>query len=397
MSSPNIPRPHRPRPGALRLAGLVVVLTMIAAGGWGIAARSGAQAALESESGQRAVTSVILIKASTGPRAEDVVLPGTVQAYLDTPIYARTSGYVKAWYTDIGAQVTKGQLLAEIDTPEIDDQLRQAEADLATAEANGKLAGSTAKRWQALAATDSVSRQENDEKAADAAAKEAVVNAAKANVARLQQLESFKRVLAPFDGVVTARKTDVGALINAGSGIGPELFHVADTGRLRVYVQVPQAYVPLVKVGMTANLHFIEFPRRDFPANVARSAEAMDAAARTLLVELQVDNAKHELMPGGYTEVHLVVQADSGTARLPINTLLFRAEGLRVAKVDGNSHVALAPIALGRDYGTEVEVVDGVAPGEAVILNPPDSLKDGQLVKVVTPAAPQVAEASAQK
>ncbi|MEA2754722.1 MAG: hypothetical protein QOJ54_1011 [Aliidongia sp.] len=397
MSSPNNPRPHRPRPGTLRLVGLAVVVAMIAAGGWGIAARSGAHAALQAESAQRAVTRVSLIKASGGPKSEDVVLPGTVQAYLDTPIYARTSGYVKAWYTDIGAQVTKGQLLAEIDTPEIDDQLRQAEADLATAEANGKLAGSTAKRWQALAATDSVSRQENDEKAADAAAKGAVVNGAKANVARLQQLESFKHVVAPFDGVVTARKTDVGALINAGSGIGPELFHVADTGRLRVYVQVPQAYVPLIKVGMTANLHFIEFPRRDFPAKVARSAEAMDATARTLLVELQVDNAKHELLPGGYTEVHLTAQADTGAVRLPINTLLFRAEGLRVAKIDGNSHVALVPVALGRDYGTEVEIVDGVTPDESVIVNPPDSLRDGQPVKVVTPSTPQVAEAGAKK
>jgi|HubBroStandDraft_1064217.scaffolds.fasta_scaffold00037_68 RND family efflux transporter MFP subunit len=389
-------RPSRPKPGTLRLAGFLVVVGMIAAGGWGIVARSGAHAALEAQSAQQAVTSVVLIQAAGGPKAEDLVLPGTVQAFLEAPIYARTSGYIKAWYTDIGAQVTKGQLLAEIDTPEVDDQLRQAEADLATAEANDKLAGSTAKRWQSLAATDSVSRQENDEKAADAAAKGAVVAAAKANVARLQQLELFKRVVAPFDGVVTARKTDVGALINAGSGIGPELFHVADTGRLRVYVQVPQAYVPLVKVGTAANLRFIEFPRRDFPATVSRSAEAMDAAARTLLVELQVDNAGHELLPGGYTEVHLAVQPSSATARLPINTLLFRAEGLRVAKLDVANRVALVPVTLGRDYGTEVEVVEGVVPGESVILNPPDSLKDGQSVRVATPP-PQIAEQTGVK
>jgi len=324
-------------------------------------------------------------------------LPGTVQSFLEAPIYARTSGYVKAWYTDIGAPVKKGQLLAELDTPEIDDQLHQAEADLGTAEANGKLADSTAKRWQALVATDSVSKQENDEKAADAAAKNAAVLASKANVARLQQLESFKRVVAPFDGIVTARKTDVGALINAGSGIGPELFHVADTSKLRVYVQVPQAYVPLVKAGMAASLRFVEFPRRDFPATVARTAEAMDATARTLLVELQVDNAQHELLPGGYTEVHLAVTPSAATVRLPINTLLFRAEGLRVAKIDGNNQVVLAPVTLGRDYGTEVEVVEGVAPGESVVLNPPDSLKDGQAVRVTPPAPPQIADGSSAK
>jgi RND family efflux transporter MFP subunit len=388
------PRPNRPKPRALRLTGGLIVVAMIGAAGWGVVARTGAHAALEAQTSERAITKIVMIKASSGPKGEDVVLPGTVQAYLEAPIFARTSGYVKAWYTDIGAPVTKGQLLAEIDTPEVDDQLRQAEADLATAEANDKLAGSTAKRWQTLAATDSVSRQENDEKAADAAAKTAVVAAARANVARLRELESFKRVVAPFDGIVTARKTDVGALINAGSGIGPELFHVADTNRLRVYLQVPQAYVPLVKVGTTATLHFIEFPRRDFPASVVRTAEAMDPAARTLLVELQVDNAKHELLPGGYTEAHLAIAPTSGTARLPINTLLFRAEGLRVAKVDTGGHVSLVPVTLGRDYGTEVEIVNGVTADEQVVLNPPDSLHEGQLVRVTAPA-PQIADSSA--
>jgi RND family efflux transporter MFP subunit len=395
--SPTNPRPSRPKPGTLRLAGFAVVALMIGAAGWGLGSRSNAHAALQAQSTQQAVTSVVMFKAVSGPKGEDVVLPGTVQSFLEAPTYARTSGYVKAWYTDIGAPVKKGQLLAEIDTPEIDDQLRQAEADLGTAEANGKLADSTAKRWQALVATDSVSKQENDEKAADAAAKNAAVAASKANVARLQQLESFKRVVAPFDGIVTARKTDVGALINAGSGIGPELFHVADTSKLRVYVQVPQAYVPLVKTGMAASLRFVEFPHRDFPATVARTAEAMDPTARTLLVELQVDNAQHELLPGGYAEVHLAVTPSAATVRLPINTLLFRAEGLRVAKIDGNSHIVLAPVTLGRDYGTEVEVVEGVAPDEAVVLNPPDSLKDGQAVRVTPPAPPQIADGSGAK
>jgi RND family efflux transporter MFP subunit len=387
-------RPSRPKPRALSLAGFIILAAMIGAAGWGLGARTSAQAALETQTAKQAVISVTLIKATAGPKQENIVLPGTVQSFVDAPIYARTNGYVKAWYTDIGAQVTKGQLLAEIDTPEVDDQLRQAQADLNTAEANGKLAESTAKRWQDLAKTDSVSRQENDEKTADAAAKIAVVAAAKANVSRLEQLEGFKRVLAPFDGVVTARRTDVGALINAGSGTGPELFRVADTSKLRIYVQVPQAYVQTIKTGMTANLGFVEFPGRDFPATVARTAEAMDPAARTLLVELQVDNSKHELLPGGYTQVHLSVTPSTTIARLPINTLLFRAEGLRVAKVDDANHITLVPVTLGRDFGTEAEVLDGVATGEAVVLNPPDSLRQGQEVRVITPPAPQIADAA---
>jgi RND family efflux transporter MFP subunit len=394
-TTPEPNRSSRPKPAVLRVAGVAIVVVLIGAAAWGLSSRSSAEADLKAQTAKQAITNVVLIKAKSGPKTEDVVLPGTVQAVLDAPIYARTSGYVKAWYTDIGAQVTKGQLLAEIDTPEVDEQLRQAQADLNTAEANGRLAESTAKRWEALVRTDSVSKQENDEKAADAAAKNAAVAAARANVARLQQLEGFKRVVAPFDGIVTARKTDIGALINAGSGIGPELFHVADTSKLRIYVQVPQAYVPMVKTGMTANLRFIEFPGRDFPATVSTTAEAMDPTARTLLVELQVDNAKHELLPGGYTEVHLAVAPPDSAVRLPVNTLLFRAEGLRVAKVDGNSRVNLAHVALGRDFGTEVEVLTGVAPDEQIVINPPDSLREGQEVRVVTPAAPapQIADA----
>jgi len=391
----NPTRPSRPKAGTLRVAAFVLLAAMVGAAGWGLGSRSSAQAALESQTAKQAVTTVTLIKATAGPKQQDIVLPGTVQSFVDAPIYARTSGYVKAWYTDIGARVKAGDLLAEIDTPEIDDQLRQAQADLNTAEANSKLADSTAKRWADLAKTDSVSKQENDEKSADAAAKAAVVAASKANVARLQQLEAFKRVLAPFDGVVTARRTDVGALINAGSGTGPELFRVADTSKLRIYVQVPQAYVPTVQIGMTAKLGFVEFPGRDFTATVARTAEAMDPSARTLLVELQVDNSKHELLPGGYTQVHLSVTPSTTIARLPINTLLFRAEGLRVAKVDNSNHIALVPVTLGRDFGTEAEVLEGVTPGEPVVLNPPDSLRQGQEVKVITPPAPQIADAAA--
>ncbi len=381
--APRPTHPTRAKPGMLRLAGVLIIIVMVAGGAWGLIVRARAHTDLKATTEREAVTGVVLVKAMHGPKSEDLVLPGNVQAFVDAPIFARTSGYIKAWYTDIGAQVTKGQLLAEIDTPEVDDQLRQAQADLATAEANSKLAISTAKRWQALVATNSVSRQENDEKVADAAAKDAVVAASRANVARLEQLESFKRVVAPFDGVVTARRTDVGALINAGSGVGPELFRVADTNKLRIYIQVPQAYAPMISIGMIASLRFIEHPKRDFAATVVRTAEAIDPLARTLLVELQFNNEKHELLPGGYTEAHLAVAPSGSTVRLPINTLLFRSEGLRVAKVDATNHIVLAPLTLGRDFGTSVEVVDGVAPDEPVVLNPPNSIKDGQEVRIV--------------
>jgi RND family efflux transporter MFP subunit len=362
---------------------------------WGIAARNAAHAALEARSERHAQTSVVAVRPAHGPQQEDLILPGTMQAYLDAPIYARTNGYVKAWHTDIGTQVTKGQLLAEIDTPEVDEQLRQAQADLNTAEANGRLAARTAKRWEALATTDSVSKQENDEKSADAAAKGATVAAARANVARLEQLEGFKRVVAPFDGVVTARKTDVGALINAGSGVGPELFHVADTSRLRIYVQVPEAYTPMIVVGIMASLHVVELPRPTLTAMVARTAEAIDAKTRTLLIELQADNTHHELLPGSYAEVHFAISPAETSVRLPVNTLLFRAEGLRVARLDAANHVSLVPVVLGRDFGTEVEVADGVTPDDLIVLNPPDSLEDGEAVQLVAPPPARIAAATA--
>ena len=234
-------------------------------------------------------------------------MPGTVQAKFETPIYARTSGYVKHWYTDIGARVKAGTLLADIDSPEVDQQLRQAKADLITAEANNQIAQATAKRVHALLPTQSVSAQQDDEASSDAAAKFAAVSAAQANVARLEQLVSFERVVSPHDGVVIARETDVGNLINAGSGSGPELFRVADTRTLRIYVQVPQSYAALIKPGVTASLAFPEYPGRTFPAELARTANAIDPRARTLLVELESDNAKGELLPGGYTDVHFVL------------------------------------------------------------------------------------------
>ena len=341
--------------------------------------------ALAHQAAEAAVVTVVTVKPTLGPGSSKLVLPGTVQAYYEAPIYARTSGYLKAWHTDIGATVKKGQLLAEIDTPEVDQQLRQSQADLATAQANYDLARTTNERWQGLLATQSVSQQDADERAGDAAAKAAVRLSAAANVARLQELESFKRVVAPFDGVVTQRNTDVGALINAGQGSPANaLFRVADTHRLRIYVSVPQAYAASISEGMPAKLEFADHPGRFFTATVSSSARALDANSRTLQVELQIDNPKGELLPGSYAQVHFDLPSAPGSLRVPVNTVLFRASGLQVATVDGD-HVRLKKITQGRDFGTEIEVLAGLDPTDVLILNPPDSIVEGAPVRLARP------------
>jgi RND family efflux transporter MFP subunit len=359
------------------LAGVLLILLAV----WGIVSRILEEHHLQKETDDLAIPTVNVVQAKKSPDSEELVLPGNVQANYEAPIYARTSGYLKQWYTDIGTPVKAGQVLADIDTPEVDDQLRQAHADLKTAEANSALADSTAKRWKALLATDSVSKQETDEKVGDAQAKAAMVASSKANVARLQQLEGFKHVVAPFDGVVTARETDIGALINAGSGQGPELFRVADKSKLRIYIQVPQNYASVIRPDTPVQLAFAEHPGRTFEAKMARTAQALDPAARTLLVQLEADNTKGELLPGGLTEVHLKSPPGNPSVRLPASALLFRAEGLRVATVDGD-HAKLHPVTIGRDFGKEVEVLTGVEAGQNVILDPPDSLSDDEQVRI---------------
>ncbi|HLZ66390.1 MAG TPA: efflux RND transporter periplasmic adaptor subunit [Aliidongia sp.] len=354
----------------------------VVAAAWGIWSRRQAEAALERATTAAAVPTVAVALAAAGPAEEEIVLPGTVQAEYDTPIYARTSGYVKRWYTDIGAPVKAGDLLAEIESPEVDRQLRQAKADLQTAEANNRVAQATARRVHALLPTQSVSAQQDDQASSDAAAKAALVASNEANVERLEQLVGFERVLAPYDGIVTARKTDVGDLINAGSGSGPELFRVADTRKLRIYVQVPQSYAPRIKPGIAVDLRFPEYPGRIFAAQLVRSANALEPGARTLLVELEADNAKGELFPGGYTDVHFKLPAGERGVRVPANTLLFRAEGPRIATVGADGHAVLHEISLGRDFGATIEIPTGLAPGDAVILNPPASLETGTLVHV---------------
>jgi RND family efflux transporter MFP subunit len=355
---------------------------------WGILARVHGRSKLANETRAEAIPQVTTLKPDRSPASEELILPGNVQSFIEAPIYARTSGYLKIWYTDIGSQVKKGQLLAEIDSPEVDQQYSQALADLGTAHANSQLAITTNVRWQGLLATHSVSQQDADSKAADAAARQAAEASAGANVARLRDLESFKRVLAPFDGIVTQRNTDIGNLIAAGQNSGAALFRVADLSKLRIYVLVPEPYASSTVPGMEAELRFAEHPGKSYPANVVRTANALDPALRTLQVELQTDNTSGVLFPGAYAEVDFKVPGNSQTLRLPANTLLFRAAGLQVATVDGNDHVHLKGIALGRDFGKTVEVISGIAADDNVVINPPDSLIEGAAVRIALPPKP---------
>jgi len=366
------------------LAGAILALL---AAYLGIRNRSDAFETLRATTETRAVRTVALIRPDHSPDMQEIVLPGSVQARNETPIYARTNGYLKRWHTDIGTVVKAGQLLAEIDAPEIDAQLRQAEADLAAAKVASLLARNTAKRWQAMVRTSSVSMQATDEKIADAAAKEANVAAAAANVERLRQQQSFKRVTAPFDGIITARTTDIGALITAGSAGQKELFRLTDGSRLRIHVQVPQIYGGALKPGTEVELRFAEFPGRAFKASLVRTAGALDPSARTLLVELQADNPRGEMLPGGYAEVHFKISSTRNTLTLPASALLFRAEGPRVATVTAEGRVVLQPVALGRDFGKTVEILTGLPPDGAVIDNPPDGLADNEPVRIVQPRA----------
>jgi len=364
--------------------GLLLLIVALCLALWGEISRILARSALAKETAEAAIPTVLTTTPNRTTLGEELVLPGTVQAYVEAPIYARTSGYLKEWRTDIGAQVTKGQLLAEIDAPEVDQQLSQAQADLATARANESLSNSTNLRWKGLLATESVSKQDADEKAGDAAAKKAAADSAAANVSRLRELESFKRVVAPFGGVITARNTDIGALINAGQSAGTELFRIADMHKLRIYVQVPETYAAVTRPGLAAELRFAEQPKKGFTAKTVRTSNALDPNLRTLQVELELDNANHEVFPGAYAEVHFKLPASAETLRLPANTVLFRAAGLQVATVDGQRHVKLKSIVQGRDFGNTIEILSGLESSEVVILNPSDSLTDGTEVRIAS-------------
>jgi RND family efflux transporter MFP subunit len=387
-SSPSSPTDRR-RIWRRWIAAALVVAVFAAVLVWGILPRLDATAALKKETQALNIPTVSVIKPKAGNASRELVLPGNMQAFVDTPIYARTSGYLKRWTADIGAHVKAGQLLAEIDTPEVDDQLHQARADLATAEANFRLAQKTAERWQELLKTGVVSKQMADQTYGEMEARKAALDSARFNVARLEKMQAFKKIYAPFDGVITARNTDVGALIDAGSGGGParELFHVASTKKLRVYINVPQFYSRDAVPGVEAELTLSEFPGRSFKGSLVRTTQAIDAASRTMLAEVAVDNPTGELLPGAYAQVHLKLRTSNMVLVVPVNTLIFRSEGVQVAVVQPDQRVALKKIVLGRDFGTEVEVVSGLEQGEAVILNPSDSLASGTQVRVVKEVA----------
>jgi RND family efflux transporter MFP subunit len=383
----NRPSVRRLRRTYLWLAlGALAALALAVQGIW---SRHSAHATLEREAAQASRPSVSVLQPMRADATQNLVLPGNVQAFADTPIYARTNGYVRAWHVDIGAQVKRGQLLAEIDTPEVDDQLHQARADLNNAQANYALAKSTAERWTQMLQTKSVSKQETDEKLGDLLAKKAQHDAASFNVARLEKLQSFKRILAPYDGLITARNINVGALVDAGSAGGPakELFHLAQADRMRVYVNVPQSYAQQVKAGQRATLRLPELPGKRFAGTVARTAGAIDPAQRTLLTEVDFDNPSGELLPGAYAEVQFALTSVQGGWMLPGNALLFRPEGVRVAIVDGDGRARLRPVTLGTDYGQRVGIASGLTGDERVIASPPDSIVDGQPVRVVGPDA----------
>jgi len=374
---------NRPRRNSIFALFFFIVVALVVVGAITLIQRRAQYRALAKETETLAIPTVTVIHATAEKGQEDLVLPGTMQAYVESPIYARTSGYVKKWYHDIGTRVRAGEPLADIDTPEVDQQLSQARADLATAQANSNLSRITATRFQELIKTDGVSKQEVDNAVGDLAAKEATVNSAEANVRRLQELEGFKRVAAPFSGVITRRQTDIGQLVNAGNGgASQELFFLSQTDPLRVYVNVPEAYAPSIHAGLSAYLELTQYPGRKFEGKVVRTAESIELASRTLRVEVDVPNRAGELLPGGYAQVHLAVQVGGERVQVPVNALLFRAEGLRAIVVDGNHKLRLQPITIGRDYGTTLEVLQGITSSDWIVLNPADSLDDGETVNV---------------
>src|SRR5580698_3344456 len=363
----------------------------------GIHQRAVAASNLGAVTERAAFSTVNVVEPKSGAALEDIVLPGTTQAFIDTPIFARTNGYLKQWYFDIGAHVQQRQLLAVIETPELDQQLGQAQANLRTAQANEKLAEITATRWQNLLKTDSVSKQETDQAVQDLSARQATVESMNADVQRLEQLQSYEKVYAPFSGVITARNTDIGALINAGAAgsqgqalVPQELFHMAAVNRLRIFVSVPEVDSAAAQNGAKAPLTLDEFPGETFQGTIVRNSNAIDLNSRTLNVEVDIDNRGGRVKPGAYVFVHLKLPDNSKKATtslsIPANTLLFRAEGLRVGVIRGD-HAELVPITIGRDYGSTVEVINGLKPTDQVIVNPSDSLTAGAPVRIAAQAA----------
>ncbi|PYT51390.1 MAG: efflux transporter periplasmic adaptor subunit [Acidobacteria bacterium] len=391
MESESHEHSHR-KGGRLFIILFLGVIVLVILGALTLFQRRTQYQALAKETEALAIPTVAVFHPAIESGEEDLVLPGTMQAYVESPIYARTSGYLKKWYRDIGSRVRQGESLADIDTPEVDQQLMQARADLNTAKANSRLSEITATRYAELIKTDGVSKQEVDNATGDFEAKKATVQSSEANVRRLEELESFKHIYAPFSGVITRRNVDTGTLINAGNGgASQQLFFLAQTDPLRVYVSVPETYAPSIHAGLSAYLELTQYPGQKFQGKVVRTAEAIDPGTRTLLTEVDVPNHDGALLPGGYAQAHLQVKVTGARLVVPVNALLFRSEGLRAVAVDANHRTHLKQLTIGRDYGTTLEVLQGLDASDWIVLNPADSLEEGQEVRVketVMTAAP---------
>ena len=378
-------RRRRYRPWLVATAAFLIAAAVL---GFGILQRIHSGAIVRTETAEMATQPVSVISPKRTAPSQEIVLPGNMQPFITSPIYSRTNGYLRHWYVDIGAHVKQGQLLAEIATPEVDQQLRQSRSNLATAEANLKLAQITMRRYEKLMKSDAVSQQEVDNAVGTYNADKAVLEANQANVKQLEALQSFERIYAPFEGIITARNTDVGDLINSGStgGVKTDLFHMSQTGKLRVYVSVPEQYAAYISPAVAADLTMAEFPGKRFPGKIVRTADAINYATRTLLVEVDVDNPKGQLLSGSFVEVHLKLPGETSSFLLPVEALLFRSEGLRVAVVkDGK--VVLTQVLPGHDFGEQIEIVSGLNGDEQVVVNPPDSIASGQKVQIVPPSA----------
>jgi RND family efflux transporter MFP subunit len=381
--------------GSLLTVVVILAVVTVAAAIFGIVERKHAGAQLMHYTDATAAPPVSLAQPVFEKNATEIVLPGNIQAYTLAPIYARTTGYVKAWYHDIGSRVRKGELLAVIETPELDQQLDQAKADLATAQSNAGLAKVTADRYQGLIGQNAVSQQDTDNAVQALEARNTEVTSAQANMRRLEQLQSFERIEAPFDGIVTARNLDIGQLVSAagstntpGAGTvsgSKEVFDISAIQTLRVFVNVPQVYAPDAKAGVTATLTLPQYPGRTFRGKLVRTSDAVDPATRTLLAEVDVDNRSGELLPGSYTEVHLKVANPAPALIIPVSALILEPDGLHVGIVDATQHARIVRVTPGRDSGSTMEILGGLEPGQQVIANPPDSLTDGEQVRVVTP------------
>jgi RND family efflux transporter MFP subunit len=372
---------------------LMIAAAAVALAAFGIVPRLRARQVLREQTNRAALPAVSLVKPVLGNSSEEVVLPGNIQAFIDAPIYARTNGYLRHWYFDIGSHVRKGQLLADIESPEVDRELEQAKEDVRNAQANLELAQITSKRYLDLFKTDSVAKQDVDNAVQTAAARVATVKAAQANVQRLQQLVDFEKIYVPFDGVITARNTDIGQLIDSGSSGGPtrELFHIAAIDKLRVFVQVPQAYSHVTLPGLNADLTLPEMAGRQFPGTLVRTARSIDPATRTLTVEVDVVNATGLLFPGAYTEIHFKIHSAAPALVIPATSFIFRSLGAQVPVVDDSNRVHLLPVTLGKDFGSTVEVLAGLPANARVVANPPDSLVEGEMVRIVEPKQRQTA------